>query len=266
MRRASIVLSLLLTGFLVAPAASPAGTYADWECAGPTGSPTAARGFDAVQSPEATAVNGCGSTGGSLSVGLSAPGPWAGGLSAAYRYAAPDDTRIVGVTIDRSTTGAPVGRDWRTYQINADNTLIDGCLPQTACAGDVSGTVVRSGLSAEQLVLSAGCGGLAASNTCGFPVRLAVGRAGIGLQDDIAPTASNIKGSLFAAAPKSGTATVEFDGADRGGGVYRMVTTIDNRRSRSSPPRWARAPTSIRATATPTSSRPRSRARSRRRA
>ncbi len=225
-RRAVIAFSLLLATILVVPATSSAATYIDWECAGPSGAPTAARGFEAIESPSATATNTCGATGGSLSAGLSGPGPWQGGLSAAFRFNAPDDTRVNGVSIDRSTTGAANG-GFLTYQINADNTLIDGCLPN-ACGADVSGTVNRSGLSAAQLTLTAGCGGVTI-NTCSFPIRLAAGRVGVALSDTIAPTVGNVRGSLFAPAAKSGTATVEFDSADRGGGVYRMVTSIDGK-------------------------------------
>ena len=46
-RRAVIAFSLLLATILVVPATSSAATYIDWECAGPSGAPTAARGFEA---------------------------------------------------------------------------------------------------------------------------------------------------------------------------------------------------------------------------
>jgi hypothetical protein len=229
MRRAVFCFSLLAAAFLVVPATSSAGTYTDWECAGPGGGAVAARGFEALESPESSAVNTCGAAGGSLSVGLAGPGPtWQGGISAAFRYAAPDDTRIAGVSIDRSTSGAPTGSSFLTYQTNADDTLIDGCLPSAGCSGDVQGSVSRGNLSAASLVLTAGCGGTIA-NTCSSPIRLGVTRAGITLRDDIAPTVANVRGSLFAAAAKTGTAVVEFDAADRGGGVYRMVTTVDGK-------------------------------------
>jgi hypothetical protein len=228
-RRAAVGSCLLFVAMLAVPASSSAGTYVDWECAGPTGAAVAARGFEAVESPEATAVNSCGTAGGSLSVGLAGAGPtWQGGISAALRYNAPDDTRIAGVTIDRSTSGAPVGSSFLTYQINADDALIDGCLPSAGCGGDVQGTVTRGDLTAASLVLTAGCGGTIV-NTCSGPIRLSATRAGITLRDDIAPTVANVRGSLFAAAAKTGTATVEFDAADRGGGVYRMVTTVDGK-------------------------------------
>jgi hypothetical protein len=208
--------------------AASAGTYVDWECAGPTAAPAAAEGFVGNQSPKAEAINTCGTIGGQLAVGLIDVAPWQGGLGAYFTYGAPDDTRIAAVLIDRATSGAPVGSSFLTYQINVDNVLIDGCLPSAGCSGDRSGQVTRTGLTASSLVLTAGCGGTFA-NTCLTPIRLAVPRAAITLRDDIAPTIANVRGSLITPGVKSGTVNVEFDATDRGGGVYRMITTVDNR-------------------------------------
>ena len=51
--------------------------------------------------------------------------------------------------------------------------------------------------------------------------------AAITLRDDLPPIPSALRGSLFAAQAKSGMVDVVFDVTDRGGGVYRTVTTID---------------------------------------
>jgi hypothetical protein len=225
-RRALVGLALLFAAILVVPATASAGTYIDWECAGPGGGPVAANGFTKTETAGSSAVNTCGTAGGVLSAGLAGPGSWVGGQGASWIFATPPDTNIAAVTIDRSTSGVPNGT-LETYQIAADSTLVDGCLPAN-CTGDVSGQVTRSSLSAASLLLTAGCGGVAV-NPCNSPIRLNVSRAAISLRDDLAPTVGNIRGTLFAAAAKSGTATVEFDAADRGGGVYRMVTRIDDK-------------------------------------
>jgi hypothetical protein len=225
-RRALAGLSLLFATILVVPATASAGTYIDWECAGPGGAPVAANGFTKTETANSSAVNTCGTAGGQLSAGLTS-GASTGGQGASWNFAAPPDTNIAAVTVDRSTTGGPSTGSLVTYQIAADNDLIDGCLPAT-CTTDVSGQVSRSNLAAANLLLAAGCGALGV-NPCSVPLRLNVTRAAISLRDDLAPTVGNIRGSLFAAAAKSGTATVEFDAADRGGGVYRMVTTIDDK-------------------------------------
>jgi hypothetical protein len=108
-----------------------------------------------------------------------------------------------------------------------DSTLIDGCLPSVACAGDVSGNVNRDNVTASQLQFAAGCGGTVA-NTCTTPIRLAVTRAAITLRDTIAPVPSNLRGSLLDPNAKSGTVNAVFDVADAGGGVFRTVTAVDN--------------------------------------
>jgi hypothetical protein len=235
-RRIAVGCALTSIFFLALSTAASAGTYADWECAGPTGAPAAAEGFVGTQTPGTTAaVNSCGSVGGQLAVGLIGVGPWDAGLSAYFTYGAPDDTRIAAVLIDRSTVGAGASSllNPLTYQISVDSVLIDGCVPTAGCV-DRSGQIGRTGLNASSLVLTAGCGGVP-PNKCSSAIRLAVPRAAITLRDDIAPTIANVRGSLITPGAKSGTVNVEFDAADRGGGVYRMITTIDNRVSEVQP-------------------------------
>jgi hypothetical protein len=227
-RRAAVGYALMIAATLAVPAMAAAGTYTDWECGAPGGAPLAAQGFEGQQTAKASAVNTCGAAGGSLSVGLTDQSPWQGGLSASFTYAAPANTRISGVTLDRSTTGAPTAASLLTYRISADTSFLTGCLPSAVCGGDVAGTFSRTDLAAGSLLFTAGCSGLSTDVCVGAtPLRLVVTRAAIALRDDIAPTVGNVKGTLFAPAAKAGTATVEFDAADLGGGVYRMVTTID---------------------------------------
>jgi hypothetical protein len=227
MRRILLACLLATTAAWTLPAAASAGNYVDYECAGPGGAPLPAAGFTPTESPKSSATNTCGTAGGQLSVGLTGDAPWTGGLSAVHAFVAPADTRIAGVTLDRTTTGAPVGSSFLTYQTNIDDTIIDGCLPSAGCAGDVAGSVSRE-LNASRLELTAGCGGTIA-NTCATPIRLNVTRAAITLRDDIAPVPSNLRGTLFAPKAKSGLTDVVFDVTDRGGGVYRTVTTIDGK-------------------------------------
>jgi hypothetical protein len=228
MRRLLVACVLAATAAWTLPSVASAGVYVDYECAGPNGQPVAAAGFIGVESPKSSAINTCGNSGGQVNVGLTGDAPWTGGLSAVSTFKAPADTRIASVYLFRATSGAPVGSSFLTYQINVDDTLIDGCLPSAGCAGDVSGDVAKEGLNASTLELTAGCGGTI-SNTCATPVRLGVTRAAVTLRDDIAPVASNLRGSLFAAKAKSGNVDVAFDVTDRGGGVYRTVTTIDGK-------------------------------------
>jgi hypothetical protein len=228
MRRTLVGCLLAVLAAWTLPSIANAGTYVDWECGSPAGGPLAAAGFTPTSSPSASAVNSCGASGGTLDVGLSGPAPWSGGLSALFAFAAPADTRVAAVSIDRSTTGALTTPSFLTYQVNVDDQLIDGCLPSGACAGDVNGTVSRDGLNAGSVVLTAGCGGTIA-NTCATPIRLRATRAAITLRDDFAPVPANVRGSIFAAAAKSGNTDVTFDVTDRGGGVYRSLTWIDNK-------------------------------------
>jgi hypothetical protein len=213
------------------PASASAGTYVDYECAGPTAAPVAAAGFVGVESPKSSALNTCGQANGQLNLGLTGDPTWTGGLSALSTFTAPADTRIAAVQMYRATSGAPLtpaGGSFLTYQVNVDDALIDGCLPSVICGGDVSGNIARDGLNAGTVKLTAGCGGTIA-NTCATPIRLVVTRAAITLRDDIAPVPANLRGSLFAANAKSGMVDVVFDVTDRGGGVYRTVTTIDGK-------------------------------------
>jgi hypothetical protein len=228
MRRILVLCLFASLAVWALPSAANAGAYIDWECGTPAGGPTKAEGFTPTASPSASAINSCGTTGGTLDIGLAGTAPWTGGLSALFAFAAPTDTRVAAVTIDRSTTGAPIGSSFLTYQVNVDSTLIDGCLPTAGCSGDVSGTVTRDGLDAASVVLTAGCGGTIA-NSCPTPIRLRATRAAITLRDDYAPVPSNLRGSLFAANAKSGNVDVVYDATDRGGGVYRTVTYVDGK-------------------------------------
>ncbi len=230
MRRILFVCLLAVTSAAVVPAVSSAGTYVDYECAGPDGQPVPAAGFTPTVSPKSAATNTCGAAGGAIDARLQDDPPWTGGLSAVQTFKAPANTTIAGVSLYRATTGAPVtpaGGSFLTYQVNLDNTLIDGCLPSVACAGDVSGNVNRDDVTASQLQFAAGCGGTVA-NTCTTPIRLAVTRAAITLRDTIAPVPSNLRGSLLDPNAKSGTVNAVFDVADQGGGVFRTVTAVDN--------------------------------------
>ena len=229
MRRLLVACLLTVSTAWALPAVSSAGTYIDYECATAAGVPVKAEGFAPTESPKSSALNTCGTAAqGGLNLGLASDPTWTGGLGALERFQAPADTRIAAVSLNRSTSGAPTGSSFLTYQINVDGSLIDGCLPSAGCNGDVAGTVSKDGLNAGTLDLTAGCGGTIA-NTCTTPIRLEARSVAITLRDDTPPIPSNLRGSLFAAEAKSGTVDVAFDVTDRGGGVYRTVTTIDGK-------------------------------------
>src|SRR4051794_41946705 len=79
MRRALFVCLLAVTSAAVVPAAASAGTYVDYECAGPDGQPVAAAGFTPTVSPKSAATNTCGAAGGAVDARPQGDPPWAGG-------------------------------------------------------------------------------------------------------------------------------------------------------------------------------------------
>src|SRR4051794_30048496 len=92
MRRALFVCLLAVTSAAVVPAAASAGTYVDYECAGPDGQPVAAAGFTPTVSPKSAATNTCGAAGGAIDARLQDDPPGAGGLSGVPSLTAPPKT------------------------------------------------------------------------------------------------------------------------------------------------------------------------------
>ena len=70
MRRILFVCLLAVTSAAVVPAVSSAGTYVDYECAGPDGQPVPAAGFTPTVSPKSAATNTCGAAGGAIDARL----------------------------------------------------------------------------------------------------------------------------------------------------------------------------------------------------
>jgi hypothetical protein len=225
---------------LALPAAAPAATYTDYLCLTPSGAPAPAAGFEAQASDDAEAINGCGTAGGTLRVGLKGAGPWEAGRGANLRYTAPENTTIAAFELNRASgglTGAAAGGAGQGafgYRIETDGAVIEACQAgQAACLADVSGAVGRAGLAAQWLQFNAGCDG-AFPQQCQLPagrqaVGVAVSSGRVTLTDDRAPTVAEVHGALVEPGDKKGVATVTFDATDQGGGLYRLLTTVDGK-------------------------------------
>jgi len=70
MRRILVLCLFASLAVWALPSAANAGAYIDWECGTPAGGPTKAEGFTPTASPSASAINSCGTTGGTLDIGL----------------------------------------------------------------------------------------------------------------------------------------------------------------------------------------------------
>jgi hypothetical protein len=225
---------------LALPAAAPAATYTDYLCVGPTGAPAPAAGFEAQASDDAEAVNGCGTAGGAMRVGLKGAGPWDAGRGANMRYTAPENTTIAAFDLQRATsglTGAPAGGAGQGaigYRIETDTAIIEACeAAQAGCTTDRTGAVTRSGLAARWLQFNAGCQG-AFPQQCQLPtgapsIGVSVTSGRVILTDDRPPSVAEARGTLVEPGSKRGIATVSFNAADQGGGLYRLITTVDGR-------------------------------------
>lgn len=210
--------------------ATAAGTYTDHLCALPSGAPAPAT-LTSTATAGGEAVNGCGQAGGVLRVGLAGSGPWAAATGGSARYAAPEDTTIAAFELHRRSSGIATAADGtgrHEFRIAGEGEIVERCVAHEGCAADVDGVVSRSGLAWRWLELKAGCTG-SVGDECQGPagVRLELVRARVTLADGAAPVVSGIRGSLPEPGAKRGAVSVSFDAADRGGGLYRLITLVD---------------------------------------
>lgn len=242
MRRLLFGLLLAIVTILAVPAVSSAGVYTDFECLAPTGAPAPSRGFTADANQGAFTANTCGAVGGALNLGLTDAANWQGGIGSVLRFDTPPGTTIAAVQLDRTATGLPSGLltiPSLGYSMAVDGQRFDSCVPGENCPGGRTGTVLKEGLSGALLTFDVGCIGLG-SQLCGpapvgGPLRLTVPRATIALRDNAFPTVENVRGTIVTPGVKSGLITAEFDSADVGGGLYRIITTIDGQVTENQP-------------------------------
>lgn len=216
-----------LSVLVIAPAAiAHADTYTVHACKTPAGVAAPAAGWQGTKAGSAEATNGCAPTG--LGVALVGAGPWDGGTGANQQFAAPADTRIVRVRMQRATRGlVPSGGQALGYYLRADDRVLEGCAPGpgSTCVGDLAGDVDAAGLDAALVRFNAGCGAFFPDLCGGAALRVDAPQATVTLRDSLPPTVTNVRVSGGDGA--STKVTVAFDAADRGGGVYRKLVKVD---------------------------------------
>jgi hypothetical protein len=144
-----------------------------------------------------------------------------------WSYAAPADTSVASLAIERSVTGIASG-DWNTlFLARADG-------HSRVVASDVPsvnrpwGWVSGSGLGANGLIALLQCGGPHLCVPAGTAT-LALRDPRVVLHDAYAPEVAALHGDLAEAAPLRGAAGLAFSATDRGGGVYRAWAVVDGR-------------------------------------
>ena len=153
-------------------------------------------------------------------------------------FSAPANTTISSFWLwrwDHAAASQPYGSPVNT--ISYDGQQIDGCSQAWGCTDEgsttsSSGSVVgASGLSANQIVVIAACGG-GPGGTCpadsqSSEIRIYGGD--IDLTQSTAPSAGSVFGSLVDSGVHAGTQTVSFSATDNGSGVYSAALIIDGR-------------------------------------
>lgn len=214
---------------LLLPIAAHADTYSVFSCKGPVEQATAAGGWAGDRQSDAFASNDC-ATGGPLAVGLTGGGPWNGGIGAEQRFTAPAGTRVAFLRLTRRTSGL-VGAKGLAYYLLADDKVIDACDPAAAkCTADLDGVLDLPALDAGTVRFKAGCFESYPDQctSAGTPLRVEVPKAVVGLKDTTPPAVASPSGTLTSAATNVvGPLALTFNASDTGGGLYRLVTTID---------------------------------------
>lgn len=225
-----VLLPLAGAAALLLPAAAAhADTYSVFTCKGPAGQPLVTGPWVGSRESDAFASNDC-PTGGPLAVGLTGSGPYKGGIGGEQRFTAPPATRVVSVRLNRRTSGLP-GAKGLAYYLYADDTIVDRCDPaSTTCTADLDGNVELTGLNAGVIRFKAGCFE-SFPDVClssGTPLRAEVPQAVLGIRDAVVPAVASPTGTLASAGTGvKGKLGVTFNASDVGGGLYRILTTVD---------------------------------------
>jgi hypothetical protein len=215
-----------------AAATASADTYTVYSCKGPTGIPNAAAGW---------AINPAPSGVGHVAMSCPAAGPLSAWIdldmtgnpaaSAAWTFAAPTDTRIVRFAAQRHTTGVAGGPPRVPvdvqYTLTTDTVTLESCTVSTdsPCVAELTDPIDKQGLDAAFVRFRAACTNVGIG--CQRPLRADFDATQVGLKDVLAPTVSGV--SVIDSGDTSGILTVGYNTADRGGGVYRVVVSVDGK-------------------------------------
>jgi len=217
----------LLMLIFVSAAVAATGSYTVLSCNDPTGAVNAATGWAMSPPPSGggVATNNCLARG-SLEAALAGPTP-TGDSSASWQFTAPANTTIVSIAAQRTTTGVAQGTTPNDveYLMATNEGTLEQCLVSdtSPCAGDLTGTINKQGLTATTVGFRVLCTN--AGSTCARPLRADLNGIAIGLKDPSPPAVSNVK--VLDNGDASGVLSVSFDANDTGGGIYRALVKVD---------------------------------------
>lgn len=245
LRTACIAAGLTTLALAGLSPAAQAGTYRQYTCKLPDGTPagtdgwvaqSAAAGF--VQADTCIARETLRTQMEGIGMPVNSQRVW--------RWSAPTDTNLQAVELYRSfslaagdTNGTP------TISIDSGSQRVERHGSSLAIGTGVASAGVFSAwnapsnrlivndppsLAANELTLMLGCtggAGRSCPNTGAARSEVHMHAATFTLEDTLAPTISNVGGLLTTAAPKQGIATLQFDATDAGAGIYRTFLDVD---------------------------------------
>jgi hypothetical protein len=217
------VAAVLVVLGIAAPA--QAGTYRVWTCRGPDGKPTPTRDASYGWLPNLRAatsfmflIDHCGDGGGIYAHLGGTPDVGDGGF---WAYTPPPNTTIGGYNLTWSGTVTGGGEGTLARSDDVDPNYLDR---NGAPFGPDTFTAASTDLSS--LAAIAACS-FTTSTCAADPVDFTITRAVMTLNDFKAPEATEVSGDLVGGGPLRGTMSVSFAGSDAGGGLYRVVVTVD---------------------------------------
>lgn len=216
-------------GLLFQPAVASAESYMVTSCTDPLGQPNAAVGWSPSSSPGGFTANTCGAPKGVLKAWLPDANP-PGTASAAWRFTAPTDTRIVRITGKRTTSGLSPSshKPDIQYLLTADDgQVFEDCAPApgSSCIADLSGAVDKQGLNAGWVEFRVLCGDV--GRTCTRPLSVEATEMWPTLEDAKPPVVANSQ--PIDNGDNSGSLRIRYDASDLGGGLYRTLVKVDGK-------------------------------------
>lgn len=246
--RIALLLSTALLGFAATPSPATAGGYWVYSCKTPDGRPAPTDGWK-FEAPLAygTALNAC--PGGAMEVGLGSQARTAN-VGQRLFLQLPDDLALRRATLHRMVWVRPGAvADWNASPFAAvyrddfaysQSSLLENCAYSAGCqaSGFFPGSEGRQDISYDfpqrtrMIGVGVACGGIDGGQ-CAAPspgterATIAVGHAALSIEDDSAPEAHGLGGTLREAGARSGTETLSFEARDRGAGTYQAVVLVD---------------------------------------